>query len=122
MSTNLPTPTPEDSASGTKLFFDTYGASPLEFNSNEVAAAIGFFTSRGFDDDAATLTAAVLLKQAKIDQMPVFKILDTLKTFNGVQISALVGEILNNNRGAGSTLGFRVVTVEKQNQTRNIFA
>jgi hypothetical protein len=122
MSTNLPTGASTDSASGTKLFFDTYGTAPLEFQANEVNAAIGFFTARGFDDDAATLTAAVLLKQAKLEAVPVFKILDTLKILNGVQISGLVGEILNNSRGAGSTLGFRVVNVEKQNQTRNIFA
>jgi hypothetical protein len=122
MATNIPVSPKEDSAAGTKLFFDTYGKNPLEFQANEVNAAIGFFTSRGFDDDAASLTAAVLLKQAKLEAVPVFKILDTLKEFNGVQISALVGEILNNSRGAGSTLGFRVVSVEKQNQTRNIFA
>jgi hypothetical protein len=52
----------------------------------------------------------------------VFKIIDTLKNFNGVQISALVAEILNNNRNATSSLGYRSDLVEKQNQTRNIFA
>ena len=119
---SLPQPQSQDSGAATKLFFDTYGSNPLEFNANDVSAAIGFFQSRGFDTDAATLTAVVLLKQAKIDRLPIFKILDTLKTFDGVQISALVGEILNNNRGAGSTLGFRVDSIEKANQTRNIAA
>ena len=51
-----------------------------------------------------------------------FKIIDTLKTFNGVQISAIVAEILNNNRNAASTLGYKTELIEKQNQTRNIFA
>lgn len=119
---SLPIPAKQDSASGTKLFFDQYGQQPLEFAANEVTAAIGFFQSRGFDDDAATLTAQVLLKQAKVDGTPVFKILDTLKTFNGVQISAIVAEILNNNRNSTSTLGYRTEIIEKQNQTRNIFA
>ena len=122
MSTSLPTQAKEDSAAATKLFFDTYGKNPLEFNATEVDAAVGFFASRGFDPDAATSTALVLLKQAKTDEIPVFKILDTLKTLTGIQLSALVGEILNNNRGPSSTLGFKVVSVEKQNQTRNIFA
>jgi hypothetical protein len=122
MSTNLPTPPVEDSGAATKLFFDTYGKDPLQFNANEVDAAIGFFTSRGFDSDAASATAAVLLKQAKTDAVPVFKLLDTLKMLTGIQLSALVGEILNNNRSPISTLGFRLVSVEKENQTRNIFA
>ena len=122
MPTNIPVPTPEDSAAATKLFFDTYGQNPLEFNANEVTAAIGFFQAAGFADDAATSTGAVLLKQAKLDGIPVYKLLDTLKKLNGVQLSALVGEILNNNRSVSSTLGFKVVNVEKQNQTRNIFA
>ena len=96
-----------------------YGQQPLEFSANEVTAAIAFFQSRGFEDDAAILTAQVLLKQAKIDSVPVFKIIDTLTTFNGVQISAIVAEILNNNRGSSSTLGYRIQTIEKQNQNNS---
>ena len=119
---SLPIPVKEDSAAGTKLFFDRYGQSPLEFSANEVTAAIAFFQSRGFENEAALITAQVLLKQAKLDRVPVFKIIDTLKTFNGVQISALVAEILNNNRNATSTLGYKTELIEKQNQTRNIFS
>jgi hypothetical protein len=122
MPTSLPTPTIQDSGAATKLFFDTYGKNPLEFTANDVDATIGFFTSKGFDNDAAQSTALTLLKQAKIDRIPVFQILDTLKVLTGIQLSALVGEILNNNRGPSSTLGFKVKSVEKQNQTRNIYA
>jgi hypothetical protein len=120
--TNLPIKQDADSASATKAFFETYGNLQLEFTANEVSAAIAFFQSRGFSDDAAIITAQVLLQQAKIDGVSVFKILDTLKTFDGVQISALVAEILNNNRNITSVLGYKVVSVEKQNQTRNIYA
>lgn len=119
---SLPTTAIPDSAAGTKLFFDNYGNQPLEFSANEVAAAIAFFEARGFDRDAAEVTAQVLLKQAKLDAVPVFQILDTLKTFDGVQISALVAEILNNNRSATSTLGYRVADVAKANQIRNVLA
>lgn len=119
---SLPTTALPDSAAGTKLFFDNYGNQPLEFSANEVAASIAFFEARGFARDAAEITAQVLLKQAKLDAVPVFKILDTLKVLDGVQISALVAEILNNNRSSTSTLGYRVVAVDKQNQTRNILA
>lgn len=120
--TNLPIKRDDDSGAATKAFFDTYGNLQLEFTANEVSASIAFFQSRGFSDDAAIVTAQVLLKQAKIDGVSVFKILDTLKTFDGVQISALVAEILNNNRNITSVLGYKVVSVEKQNQTRNIYA
>jgi hypothetical protein len=73
-----------DSAAGTKLFFDSYGQDPLEFNTNDVSATIGFFESKGFASDAALVVSTVLLKQAKIDDTPIFKILDTLKDFNGL--------------------------------------
>jgi hypothetical protein len=122
MTTSLPIPTVEDSGAATKLFFDTYGKNPVEFTANDIDATTGFFTSKGFDNDAATSTALILLKQAKTDKIPVFQILDTLKVLSGIQLSALVGEILNNNRGPSSTLGFKVKNVEKQNQTRNIYA
>jgi hypothetical protein len=118
--TNLPYTVPNDSAAGTKLYFDQYGQVPLVFAAADVDAVIGFFKSKGFGEQAAQTTGMVLLKQAKIDNMQVFKLLDTLKNFEGLQLSTLVGEILNNNRSNSSTLGFKVVSVDKYNQTRNI--
>jgi hypothetical protein len=64
----------------------------------------------------------VILKQAKIDSVNVFTLLDQLKKFNGMQINLLVGEILNNNRTNTSTLGFKTGEVVKLSQTRNIAA
>jgi hypothetical protein len=122
MQTNLPPPVVEDSAAETKLFFDTYGQFPLQFPAADVEAAIGFFQAKGFDRDAAEVTAMVILKQAKIEGMPVFQLLDTLKGMEGMQLSSLVGEILNNNRPSSSVLGFRVASASKQSQVRNIAA
>jgi hypothetical protein len=120
--TNLPAVPIEDSAASTRLFFDVYGREPLQFNINDAEAAIGFFTSRGFDSDAAIITASTLLKQAKLDEVPVFKLLETLKGFNRVELNFLIAEILNNNRGATSTLGFRSQIAVNANQVRNIAA
>jgi hypothetical protein len=122
MRTNLPPVVVEDSANATKLFFDTYGQDPLEFNATEVEAAIAFFQGKGFDRDAAEVTASVILKQAKLENLPVFKLLDTLKGLTTMDLSALIGEILNNNRPPSSTLGFKVSTVSKKSQIRNISA
>jgi hypothetical protein len=119
--TNLPARSIEDSAAGTRLFFDSYGQDPLEFNANDVSATIGFFESKGFDNDAALVVSTVLLKQAKIDDAPIFQLLDTLKGFTSLQLSQLVGEVLNNNRTSTSTLGFRTENVSAT-QTRNISA
>jgi len=123
MSTNLPPPIIEDSAQATKLFFDSYGEAPLEFPANDVEATIGFFQSRGFDRDAAEITAMTVLKQAKLDEMPVYKLLDTLKTLEGTELSALIGEILNNNRPPTSLLGFRFESAKDTDlKVRNVAA
>lgn len=120
--TNLPISDVADSAESTKVFFETYGTPNLEFNAVDVDAAVIFFTSRGFANDAALITAAVVLKQAKIDQMPVNELLDTLVTLEGVQLSALIAEILNNNRTPISTLGFRQQAAKPDQISRNIAA
>jgi hypothetical protein len=122
MSTNLPPINKQDSGAATKLFFDSYGQNPLEFAANEVEASIGFFQSRGFDRDASIVVSVSLLKQARADRTPIFQILDTLKTLTGLQLSALVGEILNNDRPASSTLGYRVTDNRQSNVARNIAA
>ena len=123
MRTNLPAPVSSpDSGAKTKLFFDEYGQEPLEFNANDVESTVGFFQSKGFDRDAAEITAAVILKQAKLETMPVFKILDQLKGIDGLELSALVGEILNNNRPSSSSLGFKMGNSDDLFKTRNIGA
>ena len=81
-----------------KEFFDVYYSAPLEFPSNEVDAVIGFFEKRGFEKLSADTMASTLLRQAKIDNVKVFELLDTLKGMENVQLSAIVTEILNFNR------------------------
>lgn len=117
--TNLPSIIKEDSAAGTKLFFESYGQEPLEFNATDVSACVSFFEKKGFDNDAALIVSAVILKQAKLDGTPIFKILDTLGGADSLALSSIIGEILNNNRTSTSTLGFRVTPVLPA-QVRNI--
>ena len=119
MATNLPAKQFNDSAAGTKLFFDSYGKEPLEFSAADVNAATVFFQKFGFDEDASLVTATTLLKQAKLEGLPLFELLDGLKDLETLQISALVSEILNNNRVPTSTLGFKV-TVEQTSKLRSI--
>lgn len=120
MTTNLPGAATSDSADQTKLFFDNYGIAPLEFRSIDVDSTITFFKGRGFTEDAAIATASVLLKQAKLDNMPINKLLDTLNGFDDLQISSLVGEILNNNRLSTSTLGYKSEPKKSNTISRNV--
>lgn len=117
--TNLPSELIQDSAAGTKLFFDTYGQAPLEFNANDVNVCVTFFSKKGFGEDAAQTVSSVILKQAKLDGTPISIILDSLKNTDTLGLSQIVGEILNNNRTSISTLGFRTENVRTY-QTRNI--
>jgi GH35 family endo-1,4-beta-xylanase len=119
--TNLPNQQIEDSAAGTKLFFNNYGQEALEFAANDVTSTVSFFEKKGFENDAALVVSTVLLKQAKIDGTPIYKILQSLEQFDGLGLSQIVGEILNNNRTPTSTLGFRTENV-KVTQSRNIAA
>lgn len=122
MATNLPLPNTVDSAQFTKQFFDSYGVEPLEFPGQDVESAVAFFQTRGFDRDASEITAMVLLKQAKLDGVPIFKLLDTLKTVDNFQIGALIAEILNNNRPSSSVLGYRTSPNTKDLKVRNVAA
>jgi hypothetical protein len=100
-------------------FFDKYFTKKLEFSTNEVDAVIAFFEKRGFDRSAAISTGTILLQQAKLDDIKVFVLLDTLKDFNETKLSAVVAEVLNYNRINTSTLGFKsksvIDTLEKRN-------
>ena len=101
-------------------FFDKYFTAKLEFASNEVDAVIAFFEKRGFEKAAAISTGSILLQQAKLDGIKVFVLLDTLKGFDEVKLSAVVAEVLNYNRLSTSVLGFKNTTNTNTLEKRNI--
>lgn len=114
-----PTKNP-DSSDAVKQFFNRYYDKTVNYNANEVDAVIGYFLKRGFDEVAAINTSVVLLQQAKIDQVNVYKLIDTLSGFNDVQLSNIVAQILNDNRNKTSALGYKVVPEGTLLEQRNI--
>ena len=81
-----------------------------------------FFENRGFQRSAAISTGTILLQQAKLDDIKIFKLLDTLKGFDEVKLSAVVAEVLNYNRLNSSTLGFKTTATSNTLEKRNIAA
>jgi hypothetical protein len=117
---DLPSDKIVDNANKTKKFFDKYFQRDIYYSAEEVDAAIGYFLSRGFDEISATNTAVVLLQQAQVEDVPVFKIIDTLRGLTEVQLSNVVAQILNINRAKTSTLGFKVDNPITKLEQRNI--
>ena len=117
--TSLPKQT-NDSSVPVKDFFDNYFNEPLSFPSNDVDAVVGFFESRGFEKTSSINTAAVILKQAKIDNVKVFELLDSLKGLDKVQLSYIVTEVLNNSRSLTTSLGYKVESPTNLSEKRNI--
>lgn len=109
-----------DSADKVKTFFDNYFIQSISYPAAEIDAVVGFFRSRGFDEVASNSTAIVLLQQAKLDGVSVFKVLDTMSGLESVQISAIVAEVINYNRQKTSTLGYRTEDASNLLEMRNI--
>ena len=106
---NLPaSENPVDSQRKVRKFFGNYFQGQLSYPSNEVDAVIGFFEKRGFDKISATSVGSLILQQAKLDDINVFQLLDTLKGIDDLKLSSVVTELLNYNRQKISTLGFKV--------------
>ena len=101
-------------------FFDTYFTKKLEFSTNEIVAVRGFFEKRGFSKPAADAVSLVLLQQAKIDNVKVFSLLDTMKAYSTNQLSELVTEVLNHNRLNTSILGTKKVNRQSTIENRNV--
>lgn len=111
---------PIDSSAEVKEFFDKYFVDPISYSATQVDSVVGFFLKRGFDQSSATGVSTVLLQQAKIDDVNVFTLLDSLKGLTEVQISGLVGEIVNYNRSKVSVIGFKTENTVSRQEARNI--
>ena len=120
--TSLPsTNAAEGSDKKVTQFFDKYYTKSLSFPTNDVNAVLGYFEERGFNSEAAGAVATVLLSQAKLDNIPVFQLLDTLKGLTESQLSNVVAEILNYNRDRTSSIGYSTASqVSDKIERRNI--
>jgi hypothetical protein len=103
-----------------RLFFDRYYTKPISLNDNDLNSVVGFFESKGFDKSSATAVGVTLLNQAKLDGIKIYKLLDTLKKYEDLRLSAVVAEVLNYNRKKTSAVGFRKTTVTNKLEKRNI--
>jgi hypothetical protein len=120
MTNNIPVTSNTDSSIDVKQFFDKFFVHQVSFPSNQIDAVVGFFQKRGFDVESARSTGIVLLNQARLDNVSVFKLLDTLKTLTDVQLSQVVAQILNTYREKTSLLGYRVAPLVDDYESRNI--
>lgn len=103
-----------------RALFDKFFLHQITFPSNQIDAVLGFFLKRGFDDEAARSTGIVLLNQARLDNVNVFELIDTLKGLTDVQLAKVVTEVLNSYREQTSTLGYKVITSVDTYESRNI--
>ena len=76
-------------------FFDQYFSKPIEVSANDYDAVISFFEKRGFDKTASASVGQAILTQAKLDEVNVFQLIDTLKGYTEVQLSKVVAQVLN---------------------------
>lgn len=114
---NLPVST---DTTDVKQFFDKFFVNQISFPSNQIDAVVGFFLKRNFDIESARSTSIVLLNQARIDNVNVFELVDTLKTLTDVQLSQVVAQVLNAYREKVSLLGYRIAPMTDTYESRNI--
>lgn len=120
MVSNLPMTQFVDSSTNVKQFFDNFFNHQVSFPSNQIDATVGFFLKRDFDLESARSTAIVLLNQARLDNVNVFELLDTMKGLTNVQLSQIVAQVLNASREKTSQLGYRIAPIVNQYEARNI--
>lgn len=119
---SLPTDKTSNTDKKVTAFFNQYYTEKITFPSNEVDAVVAFFTKRGFEKESAISTATTLLTQAKLDNVKVFDLLDTLKGLSEVQLSSVVAEILNYARPPSTTIGYKRPENTDPLEKRNIIA
>lgn len=119
MTSNLPAAT-ATSTENVNRFFNSLYEHEMTFPSNQIDATVGFFLKRDFDLESARSTAIVLLTQARLDNVNVFELLDTMKTLNTIQLSQIVTQVLNASREKTSILGYRVAPNPNTYDIRNI--
>jgi len=117
--TNLPT---DPNKNQTIKEFEGYQNIRPSTDPNVYSAMVGFFSSKGFETVAAELITETIMTQAKSDGYSAMQILDSMRSLNEIELSAIVAEILNFNRYKSSSLGFYPQSNSNPEILRNIIA
>lgn len=120
MYTNIPISKPASSSNSTVNNLNNYYTKPLQLNNNILIAMTGLLETRGWSKDSAENISIAILAQAKKDGYNAMAILETIKGLGQTDLSALVAEILNNNRYKTSSLGVIQTVIPVDNVKRNI--
>lgn len=91
-----------------------------QFAAGEYDAVEGFFLNKGFSQINSQSLAYILLRQARIDNVPVFQLLDSLNKTTVLELNELLAEIINLNRFKTSVLGFKQERSTLNQVQRNI--
>lgn len=102
--------------------FKNYQNQPVTVNPAVLDMTVGFFTSRGFNENSARLIAETVISQAVSDGFNPMQILDTMKSLDKIEISGIVAEILNYSRYKSSSLGIKSSVLSFPEIRRNILA
>lgn len=116
---NLPL-SPNTSYEEVKQFFDKFYVSEVTFPSAQIDQVVGFFQRRDFDLASARSIAIMLLNQARVENVEVFTLLDTLKALPAYQLTRVVAQILNAYREKTSLLGYRTKIENNSYEFRNL--
>ena len=118
--TNLPSGVSIGPAVSVKQFFNKFFTHEVTFPSAQIDAITGFFLKRGFDESSSKSITIILLNQARIDNVEVFQLIDSLKKLTDIQLSQVVGQVINAYRENTSLLGYRIAPLVDTYETRNI--
>tara|TARA_B100001939_G_scaffold257452_1_gene224380 strand:- start:2066 stop:2440 length:375 start_codon:yes stop_codon:yes gene_type:complete len=108
-----------DSAKNTLDFFENYNKQQINLKSSDIDQFQSLLVKKGMQELAARETTTLILKQCNIDEVDPQTIYTQLKETPNMELTDLLGEILNINRPVSSTLGTKL-NFGDNNAKRNI--
>ena len=122
ITTNLPIEPLQslDNSKKTLRIFGDYFDKSVTVDSAEYDAMIAFFTDKDYDQQSAETISYVIARQAKIDQVSGFSILDQLTNTDPQELTDIVAEILNLYRFKSSLIGKKTTNETPDVISRNI--
>lgn len=109
----------KDSAKNTLDFFENYNKQQINLKSSDIDQFQSLLVKKGMQELAARETTTLILKQCNIDEVDPQTIYTQLKETPNMELTDLLGEILNINRPVSSTLGTKL-NFGDNNAKRNI--